>query len=101
MEKYEFIADYVTPEVITFNPSCIENNSIILSLDSDKLYVKRVYSNTPSSLMEISLFSKLKVNKRRNTIKFMINSGEFYGEYAIYDMCYKEGIDELIRILKN
>lgn len=101
MEKYEFIAEYVTPEVITFNPSYIENNSIILLLDRDKLYVKRVYSNTPSSLMEINLFSKFKVNKRRNIIKFMINSGEFYGQYAIYDMCHKEGIDKLIRILKN
>lgn len=99
MNKYKFIAEYISPEVITFNPSFIKKNTIELVLESNGLFVRRLEREKHLMLIDLGWISQVNVNKKKDLITFKISTGEFRGKYIIYNISHQNGIKELVNLL--
>lgn len=99
MNKYKFNAEYISPEVITFNPSFIKKNTIELVLESNRLFVRRLEREKHLMLIDLEWISRVNVNKKKDLITFKISTGEFRGKYIIYNFSHQNGIKELVNLL--
>ena len=99
MKTYSFHADFINPEIITFNPSYIQKNAIEVIIKSNDIYVRRIESIIPSILDEKESISIVQSVFQKEILKFQIHTGEFHGKYMVTNINQLEGIEAFIGLI--